>query len=105
MNDERNHRQRRRYMVEMPIEVEGTAGHTIDVSASGVLFELNRLFAPGTPITFEISMGDARNGPMSLQCEGHVVRIAEGRSHFRVAAMIDAITSVSDPTGGKDVWH
>jgi hypothetical protein len=65
---------------------------TRDVSASGVLFELDRLLEPGTEIRFNLRMPRAVLGAphdVLVHCIGRVVRCSMSQSKFLAASTID----------------
>ena len=65
---------------------------TRDVSASGVLFELDRLLDPGTEIRFNLRMPRAVLGAphdVLVHCIGRVVRCSMSQSKFFAASTID----------------
>ena len=76
-----------RYAVHVPIKVvQVGTGSTIDLSASGVGFLIERLLEPGTEIRFELALEDSQ---VLLYCHGRVVRAEKrGAMHF-AAATID----------------
>jgi len=85
-----------RFPLKMPITVsmdgaEFTA-HSFDVSATGILFELDRHLPLGMRIRFSLRMparvlGTSRD--VLVHCVGRVVRCSKGQTQFQVAATID----------------
>lgn len=71
---------------------EEFAALTRNVSASGVLFELDRKLAPGTEIRFSLRMPGAILGTpqdVLVHCMGRVVRCSVSQHQFLAAATID----------------
>ena len=65
---------------------------TLDVSASGVLFELDRPLEEGAEIRFSLRMPRAVLGAphdVLVQCVGRVVRCSMSQSHYLAASTID----------------
>ena len=65
---------------------------TRDASASGVLFELDRLLEPGAEIRFSLRMPRAVLGAphdVLVHCIGRVVRCSMSQSKFLAASTID----------------
>jgi hypothetical protein len=57
----------------LPVALGGTMGVTRDVSASGVFFEMDTLFAVGSLVRFTVEVATPAR-KMILNCEGDVVR-------------------------------
>lgn len=71
----------------LPVSLDRGAGITRDVSASGVFFETDVNYAPGSEISFAIEL----NGPagkMMFKCLGQIVRVEERGGKVGVAAKI-----------------
>ena len=71
---------------------ENIAAITRDVSASGVLFELERDLEPGTEVRFSLRMPRAGLGSphdVLVHCIGRVVRCSMSQSKFLAASTID----------------
>lgn len=70
------HSERRRaarFAARLPIQVsEIGTGSTIDISASGVSFVIDRPIQPGQVIRFQLTLDDEPGGPFEIQCEGVV---------------------------------
>jgi hypothetical protein len=65
---------------------------TRDVSANGVLFELDRQLEPGTELRFSLRMPRAVLGAphdVLVHCLGRVVRCSMSQSNFLAASTID----------------
>ncbi len=77
-----------RHRLALPVELEHGGGVTRDVSASGVFFETDQSFLPGSPISFSLLFEHADpHGPVRLRCQGRVVRLEphDGKSGVAVA--------------------
>ena len=86
---ESDRRRATRYQVGLPVELHEGSGITRDVSESGVFFETDQSFAPGTPISFSLILGHADpEGPFRLQCKGSIVRVEEHEGKIGIAARI-----------------
>jgi PilZ domain len=71
---------------------QDVAALTRDVSASGVLFELNRSLEPGVEIRFSLRMPHAvLRSPhdVLVHCVGRVVRCSMSQSNYLAASTID----------------
>jgi hypothetical protein len=71
---------------------EHLAARTSNVSASGVLFELDRPLAAGDKILFTLRMSGERLGSphdVVVHCEGRVVRCSMSQNQHYAAATID----------------
>lgn len=85
-----------RFPLTLPVVVSaGTMEHmalTRNVSASGVLFEMQRPLAIGADIHFSMRMpGEVLGTPKDVlvHCQGRVVRCSQSQSQTEVAATID----------------
>lgn len=74
-------RQAPRYRVALPVDLEPGSGQTRDLSVSGVFFETDRPFLPGTFIRFSVGFGSG----LRVRCEGRVVRVEPGEGKVGVA--------------------
>lgn len=82
----------------VPIQVSDVGvGVTIDISASGVAFIIDRPIEPGRVIRFQLKM-DEPNGPIELHCDGTVVRVDPRGDVMVAAATIDelAVRNLTD---------
>ena len=71
----------------LPVSLDRGAGITRDVSASGVFFETDVNYAPGSEISFSIELqGPA--GKMMLRCQGQIMRVEDRGGKVGVAAKI-----------------
>lgn len=59
--------------VTIPVRIFEKTGYTRDVSASGILFELDADNDVGSKVSFELEF-DTPNGKLRLRCSGDVVR-------------------------------
>ena len=85
--DEDNRREER---VRAALRVDlgnNASGVTRDVSASGIFFETDTAYAPGSPISFAIDI-DAPGGKMILNCRGEIVRVEQRDRRVGVAVKI-----------------
>lgn len=75
-----------RFTVSLPVKVEGEEGVTSNVSISGVLFETKKSYAVGAPIKFRLTVSQMGPVPVSVECEGRVVRVDrhEGKNGIAV---------------------
>jgi len=71
----------------LPLSVNGKAGVTRDISATGVFFEIDENFSAGTKIQFEVEL-NTPGGPLRLVCDGEVVRVVTEGGRSGVAAKI-----------------
>jgi hypothetical protein len=85
-----------RFPLSLPMELStGEAefrAFTRDVSANGVLFELDRPLEEGAEIRFSLRMPRAVLGAphdVLVQCVGRVVRCSMSQSHYLAASTID----------------
>ena len=80
-----------RFRVALAVELLEGTGITRDLSACGVFFETDRVFALGDVIQFALVLEyiDARQ-PVRLQCRGHVVRLERQDNTMGVAVAITA---------------
>lgn len=85
-----------RFPLTLPVVVStGAAEHTAltrNVSASGVLFQMERPLAVGSDIQFSLRMPGEVLGTLKdvlVHCQGRVVRCSQSQSQTEVAATID----------------
>ena len=71
----------------LPVSVNGVAGVTRDISATGVFFEIDEKYSAGSKIQFELQL-DTPGGPLRLVCDGEVVRVVTKDGRSGVAARI-----------------
>jgi hypothetical protein len=89
---ESERRAARRYSVALSVEMADGSAVTRDISASGVFFEANRSFnpgSPGAPLSFALVLDHADPAaPLRLECEGTIVRIEPQGPGTGVAATL-----------------
>lgn len=85
-----------RVPAELPVNLQSGKGITRDVSPSGVFFETDTAYAPGSEISFSIEL-DSPGGKMMLNCQGRIVRVEHRSGKVGVAAKI--IASSLEPRG------
>lgn len=91
--DER--RRAERFGVEMPVSIDGRAGTTQDLSASGLSFVSEQPYALGAQVDVVIEyLLDGHQYP--LRCEAEVVRIEPCEGGFRVGARLAAQSQLQD---------
>jgi PilZ domain len=85
-----------RFPIKLPVSVstEGAPheAQTTDISAGGVLFEVDRDMTVGSSVTFRIAMPAAVLGTpkdVVVSCAGRVVRCTDSDGRKSVAAVID----------------
>jgi hypothetical protein len=85
-----------RFPLSLPVVLSTVSGElsasTRNVSASGVLFELDRELEVGQDIQFSLRMPGQVLGSshdVLVQCEGRVVRCSISNIHYLAAATID----------------
>jgi len=85
-----------RFPLELPVTVATTdtemSARTRNVSASGVLFELEGAVQAGSSIRFSLHMPGPVLGlehDVLVQCTGRVVRCSLSQTHYLAAATID----------------
>src|ERR1017187_648062 len=85
-----------RFPLELPVLLSTGKGEfpavTRNVSASGVLFEMDHYLNAGLDIRFSLRMPGAILGTprdILVHCTGRVVRCSMNQSHFQTAATID----------------
>ncbi len=85
-------RQGLRYPIKLPVEVGQAAGHTRDISISGVYFETEGTFSPETPIELTLLWeATLLSTPMRIKCKGQVVRVEEAQAPVRQLAVRERI--------------
>jgi len=75
-------RQAPRFGITVPVKLEHGTGITRNISTSGVFFETDQAFSPGTPIQLTLLLEPSR-----LHCQGEIVRVEglEGKMGVAVA--------------------
>jgi hypothetical protein len=96
-------RKAERFQVTLRVELPGGKGVTRDLSACGVLFETDRVFAPGEAIQFAIILKHVDpSRPTRLQCQGQVVRVERHGNSRRIAVAITAYRLDAEADGGQE---
>jgi hypothetical protein len=85
-----------RFPLELPVVLTTGSGElaaiTKNVSASGVLFDVDRPLQAGSDIRFSLRMPGAILGTprdVLVHCTGRVVRCSMSQTHYQTAATID----------------
>ena len=79
----------------LPVMVNGVAGKTRDISASGVFFEIDETSNDlGSLIQFSVQL-DTPGGMINLVCQGEVVRLEKRDGKLGIAAKIISQTMQS----------
>lgn len=82
------HRRRdERISTAFPVTINGSAGKTRDISASGIFFEVDEDTKLGSNIQFSVQL-DTPGGILKLVCEGEVIRLEKRDGKLCVAAKI-----------------
>jgi hypothetical protein len=76
-----------RITTSFPVTVNGSAGKTRDISASGIFFEVDENTELGSKINFSVQL-DTPGGVLKLVCEGEVIRLEKRDGKLGVAAKI-----------------
>ncbi len=88
-------RRARRYRVDLPVEFEGGAGVTRNVSQTGVLFATDRAAKVGDVVDFNLILGEHDAGwKCRIACIASVARITPQGRGWLIAADIQAYRSV-----------
>ena len=85
-------RSEERVPVMRPVRLYRGTGITRNVSASGVFFETDLNYAPGSEINFSIGLDGPRGEKMVLKCQGQIVRVERRDGKVGIAAKIVAST-------------
>jgi hypothetical protein len=91
----RDRRSGRRYPIDAALEyrlvrqrkvIQRGTGHTVNISSSGILFEVEEPFAPGSQVEISIAWPARLNGCALLQLivSGRTVRAEGGRTAVRI---------------------
>lgn len=82
------HRNASREPMAQPVRLaSGETGVTQNISASGVMFELDRVQQIGSTVDFTIHL-DTPDGPLKLVAHGKVVRLTEQGARTAVAVQL-----------------
>jgi hypothetical protein len=80
-----------RFQVALPVELPEGTGITRDLSACGVFFETDRVFAVEEVIQFALVLEHIDpSRPVRLRCRGQVVRVERGDHTMEVAVAVKA---------------
>ena len=71
----------------LPVSLNGKTGVTRDISATGILFEIDEDHKEGSSISLEIEL-DTPGGPLKLLCKAKVVRVVKEGGRSAIAAKI-----------------
>lgn len=91
-----------RHNLRLPIAIGETRSFTRDVSASGVCFECQPVLGPGSEIEFALTLREAGERPVCVECRGQVVRVETRGGKTFVAATIDEMWFVGDK---RSTWE
>ena len=83
----REHRKEERFNTALAVDLGGATGITQDVSASGIFFETDAAYAPGSAISFAVAL-DTPGGKMQLKCEGEIIRVEPRNGRVGIAVKI-----------------
>lgn len=90
-------RRDQRIRAALPVRTGGAVGITRDVSESGIFFETDAYHRPGSAISLYIDV-DTPGGPITLACNGVIVRVERLASRVGLAIRItDTSISPSAP--------
>ncbi len=89
---DQDQRREERVSAALPVDLGTATGITSDVSASGVYFETDVDYAPGSEIGFAIKLDGPRGKEMKFKCQGQIVRVEHRNGKVGVAAKIVAST-------------
>jgi hypothetical protein len=88
-------RNARRVSLQLPIEVAGVPGVTVDISATGIAFESLALLHPGEEVVLRIATSpDGGESSEGIRCRARVVRVdrrryvENGRETVRIGATV-----------------
>lgn len=85
-------RREERFMLEMPVLLEGGIGISRDISESGIYFVTDQALTPGGVVKFSVKLDHIQAGkPVRLDCQGKVLRIEPAGEQFGVAASINEL--------------
>jgi hypothetical protein len=87
MTIKKNKRGEERVNVTLPVRLDNTSGLTRDVSASGICFEVDASYTPGSEISFVIEV-ETFTEKMLLKCKGSIVRTEAHGQKIGVAVKI-----------------
>jgi hypothetical protein len=98
-----------RFPLSLPVQLMASdklyEAKTENISANGVLFQLNEVIAPGTEVDFLIEVAKGITGPeetAAVHCMGRVVRAYRDGSGAHAAAIIDEYRFQSDESSKEE---
>ncbi len=78
-----------RIPITLPVQVADRKARTRDVSLSGVYFETDQSFEPGSKLHFSVDLRHVNpDGVLRLVCEGTIVRVEQEDGKLGVAVAI-----------------
>lgn len=96
MDELQEKRREERFMMEMPVMLEGGTGICRDISESGIYFLTDQPLIPGGFVKFSVRLDHIRPGkPVCLDCKGRVLRIEPADGKLGVAASISELWYVN----------
>lgn len=88
---QRDKRNANRFRLSLPLDVEGKLATTRDVSASGLYFETDEPFTPGSELKLSMDLVHVLpEGPVHLVCKGRIVRVEPKEGRLGIAVTIDS---------------
>jgi hypothetical protein len=89
MEIHQNQRHEERFLLELPVMLEGGVGFSRDISGSGIYFVTDQPLTPGGFVQFSMKLDHVRPGkPVRLDCQGQVLRVEAAGAKLGVAASI-----------------
>lgn len=76
-----------RVAVMLPVHLDQVTGVTRDISASGICFDIDANYTPGSEINFVIEV-ETFSEKMLLKCKGQVVRVMQQEGRVSIAVSI-----------------
>lgn len=75
----------------MPVQLGTQQAETKDISVSGIYFETEESFAPGSEVDFTLDLRHVKpGGVVRLVCKGRIVRVERKDGKLGVAVAIDS---------------
>lgn len=88
---DRDKRRAERIPVTLPVQVGKRNGQTRDISVTGMYFETDESFAPGSEVDFSMDLQYVKpGGTVRLVCKGRIVRVERKDGRVGVAVAIDS---------------
>lgn len=85
----REKRREERILLETPLQFAKGVGITRDISNSGIYFLTRENLVPGGELSFSLKLDYACPGkPVTMKCQGQVLRVETKGEQFGVAASI-----------------